>query len=54
LGLEGSDFDGIRNGGEFVVAAADEELVVPESHDEVYTSEALLARMVSFFKVGKF
>ena len=54
LGLEGSDFDGIRNSGEFVVAAADEELVVPESHDEVYTSEALLARMVSFFKVGKF
>ena len=54
LGLEDSDFDRIRNSGDFVVPAAAETLVVPESHDEVYTSEALLAHMVSFFKVGKF
>jgi hypothetical protein len=54
LGLNDSDFDGIRNSGGFVVPVADETLVVPESHDQVYTSEVLLARMVSFFKAGRF
>ena len=54
LGLKDSDFDGIRNSGKFVVPAANETLVVPESHDEAYTSETMLGRMVSFFKAGKF
>ena len=54
LGLEVSDFDDIMNGREFVLPAVDEELIVPESHDEVYTSEALLDRIVGFFKMGKF
>jgi hypothetical protein len=54
LGVKGSDFEGIRNSGQFVVPAADETLIVPESHDEVYTSESLLAHVVSFVKTGKF
>ena len=54
LGLKDSDFDRIRDSEEFIVPAADETLVVPESHDQVYTSEVLLGRMVNFFKAGKF
>ena len=54
LGLKGSDFDAIRHSGKFVVPPVNETLVVPESHDEVYTSEALLSRVASFFKSGKF
>jgi hypothetical protein len=54
LGLKGSDFDEIRNSGRFIVPAANETLLVSESHDEVYTSVSLLGHMVGFFKTGKF
>lgn len=54
LGLRAEDFDRLRNGPEFKIPLADDTLVAAESHDEVYTSEALLGRMVSFFKSGKF
>ena len=54
LGLKDSDFDTIRDSGKFIVPPADETLLVPESHDEVYTSEALLGRVVSFIKSGRF
>lgn len=54
LGLKAEDFDRLRNGPEFKIPAAAETWLAAESHDEVYTSEALLGRMVSFFKTGKF
>jgi hypothetical protein len=54
LGLKDSDFDRFRNDRSFVLPSADETLLAPESHDEVYTSPSLLGRMVSFFKTGKF
>ena len=54
LGLKASDFDAIRDSDRFIVPPVDETLLVPESHDEVYTSEALLGHVVSFIKSGKF
>ena len=54
LGLKADDFDRLRNGPEFKIPAADDTWLAAESHDEAYTSEALLGRMVSFFKTGKF
>jgi hypothetical protein len=54
LGVKASDFDALRGSGDFVVPAAGETLLVPESHDDVYTSEALLAHVVRFFESGKF
>jgi hypothetical protein len=54
LGVKDSDFDAIRHSDKFVVPPVHQTLVVPESHDEVYTSEALLGRMASFFKSGEF
>ncbi len=54
LGVKDSDFDAIRHSGGFVLPPVHETLIVPESHDEVYTSEALLGRVAGFFKSGKF
>jgi hypothetical protein len=54
LGLKAEDFDRWRNGSEFKVPAVDETWLAAESHDEVYTSHALLGRIASFFKTGKF
>lgn len=54
LGLKDTDFDALRDAGKFVVPPVDETLIVPESHDEVYTSEALLGRVARFFTSGRF
>jgi len=54
LGLKPEDFDRFRNAPDFKIPAADDTWLAAESHDEVYTSEALLGRMASFFKTGKF
>lgn len=54
LGLKPADFDRLRNAPEFKIPAADDTWLAEESHDEVYTSEPLLGRMVSFFKTEKF
>ena len=54
LGLKPEDFDRFRNAPEFKIPAADETWLAAESHDEVYTSKALLGRMAGFFKTGKF
>jgi hypothetical protein len=39
---------------ESLLPGVDEVLFVPESHDEVYTSAALLRNMLHFFLYGKF
>jgi len=54
LGLKASDFEALRQNGGFIVPPVDETLIVPESHDEVYTSESLLGCVVHFIQSGKF
>lgn len=54
LGLKAEDFDRLSKDSEFRIPPAGETWFASESHDEVYTSEALLGRVVSFLKTGKF
>lgn len=54
LGLDADDFDGLRHSPGFRIPAANETWEAAESHDDAYTSAALLARIARFLATGTF
>jgi len=54
LGLRPEDFADLRAAGEFDISGSTQVLLASESHDEVYTSEALLGSVARFLASGSF
>ncbi|MBN1269680.1 MAG: hypothetical protein JXB04_08840 [Kiritimatiellae bacterium] len=54
LGLRAEDFDGLRAAGEFKLPVSREVILADVSHDEVYSSEPLLGKVVTFLEKGSF
>jgi hypothetical protein len=54
LGLAAADFDALRSRGDWAPAGCREVWLAAESHDEAYTSPAMLDRVLAFLAHGTF